>query len=158
MTKLQAVFAGMVAVFLTGCNYYDPESDLEEEDLEVVEQALCSGVACNGVDPNVTGCDVGASTLATKTFAQGKLELRYSSTCKTKWAKVTRNDGARLSGAWVQTSSGTGKGTTTDWVVWSYMWSNMWYAPSTSMQACAIITTCTGDCDQQGTQYCTVFQ
>lgn len=163
----------LVAVCMHGCTEVEEleleELELEELDLEELEpdqdmelangtlrdRAACSKGGCNGLDPNVTGCDLNAKTLSTRNFAQGKLELRYSNTCETKWAKVTRNDGSMLSTAWVQTSDGTGKPTTIDTVVWSYMWSNMYY--SNSMKACAIIYPCSGDCDANGTTYCTAY-
>ena len=64
----------------------------------------CSGEACNGLNPETTTCSDSASTVggpkdiyATLNGTSqkvGTVELRWSSTCKTNWSRVIRNDGA----------------------------------------------------------------
>jgi hypothetical protein len=49
----------------------------------------CSGSGCNGTNPNTTGCDVGASTVAYVTINyHGNIQLRNSSGCNTYWART----------------------------------------------------------------------
>lgn len=53
--------------------------------------ATCSGSTCSSKNPDSTGCSTaGASTVATADlgYADWKLEMRYSSTCKAYWARV----------------------------------------------------------------------
>jgi Protein of unknown function (DUF2690) len=70
------------------------EVDSEAENVGEAAQALCPNGNCNTLDPKTYGCDVGASTLDTKDIVNGsgniigKVELRYSSSCNAKWAKV----------------------------------------------------------------------
>lgn len=49
----------------------------------------CWGDYCSGKDPMATGCYADAYTAAYKDFQNGRLEVRYSPTCKTNWARVT---------------------------------------------------------------------
>lgn len=48
----------------------------------------CSWTSCNGLDPQATGCAVGATTLDDFTYS-AYFELRYSSTCQAVWTRVT---------------------------------------------------------------------
>jgi hypothetical protein len=57
----------------------------------IAEAATCSGSLCNGLNPNTTGCDVSASTIATEYPASSRIELRQG-TCSTQWAKTTNTD------------------------------------------------------------------
>lgn len=66
--------------------------------------ASCSGITCDGKDPGANGCGSDAQTklkiddLSTTGLSYpGLLELRYSSTCKAEWAKVTNHG---CSGCW----------------------------------------------------------
>ncbi len=57
----------------------------------------CSGYGCDNTSPVTTGCSSGAVTKKTAniydapnyTFLLAKVELRYSSTCKTIWSRIT---------------------------------------------------------------------
>jgi hypothetical protein len=57
----------------------------------------CSGSGCNNTSPQTTGCSAGAVTKKSATIYDdfqttkviGKVELRYSPTCKTFWSRVT---------------------------------------------------------------------
>jgi hypothetical protein len=54
----------------------------------------CYGDYCSGKDPVATGCNTVAKTFAAKQLSGARLELRWSPTCKTEWAR------------WIQYSSG----------------------------------------------------
>lgn len=47
----------------------------------------CYGDYCSGKDPEATGCSAGAVTVAWKDVTGARLELRWSATCKTNWAR-----------------------------------------------------------------------
>ena len=48
----------------------------------------CYGDYCSGKDPNATGCANGATTFASANLGYGTLDLRWSPTCKTEWARL----------------------------------------------------------------------
>jgi hypothetical protein len=50
--------------------------------------ATCSGTGCDNKDPEVTGCAAGAITAASVSSPKGRVELRYSPTCGTKWVRI----------------------------------------------------------------------
>lgn len=54
-------------------------------------QVTCSpGGGCDGQDPVATGCDYDAYTVTSQDInGLGLVELRYSPTCGTNWARVT---------------------------------------------------------------------
>ncbi|MGW4209448.1 DUF2690 domain-containing protein [Lentzea sp. NPDC004789] len=102
---------------------------------EPVEVAVtCSGSGCDDKDPEATGCASGAVTAAAVTSSKGRIELRYSSTCGTKWVRIpsyaggsTRPDGKLQIRVWDRprnvyvnfwASAGTGS-----------HWGNMVYSP-----------------------------
>lgn len=47
----------------------------------------CYGDYCSGKDPSKTGCANDATTVAFKELSGARLELRWSPTCKTNWAR-----------------------------------------------------------------------
>lgn len=51
----------------------------------------CYGDYCSGQDPQASGCANDAYTVASRPFANtgGVLELRWSPTCKTNWARLS---------------------------------------------------------------------
>jgi hypothetical protein len=60
----------------------------------------CSGTGCTGQDPQATGCDNGASTVASTQLKGwfgpiGEVQLRWSPTCQTNWARVVSWEGNR---------------------------------------------------------------
>ena len=88
----------------------------------------CWGDWCSGTDPQATGCAADAYTVASA-FHSGTgflVELRWSPTCKTNWARVnTRNPG------WVKAVQSTGY---TQWGTLTtsnspYSWSRQIYSP-----------------------------
>lgn len=50
----------------------------------------CSGSGCNNTNPITTGCNADAATVKKVFPASGKarVELRFSDTCQTRWAKT----------------------------------------------------------------------
>jgi hypothetical protein len=56
------------------------------------EAVSCYGNYCSGKDPETTGCSAGAYTVAQRDIWQDGLyrhvELRWSPTCKTNWARM----------------------------------------------------------------------
>jgi Protein of unknown function (DUF2690) len=56
-------------------------------------QVSCYGNYCSGKDPRQTGCSAGAETLAAKELTGARLELRWSSRCKTEWARWIQYSG-----------------------------------------------------------------
>lgn len=52
--------------------------------------AVCDGVSCNGLDPNQAGCAADAIEAVPYVVDHGiALELRYSPSCRAKWARIT---------------------------------------------------------------------
>ncbi|WP_319054456.1 DUF2690 domain-containing protein [Streptomyces europaeiscabiei] len=47
----------------------------------------CYGDYCSGQDPMATGCGNDAQTVAWKDLTGARLEMRWSPTCKTQWAR-----------------------------------------------------------------------
>ncbi len=47
----------------------------------------CYGDYCSGRDPQTTGCAADATTVAWRDVPGARLELRWSQTCKTNWAR-----------------------------------------------------------------------
>ena len=77
--------------------------------VEAARPLYCTVGACEGLDPNSTGCDEGASTVRYFTGTNYRVELRRAATfteCVTKWVR-TQNTGsvALYAGAryWVHT-------------------------------------------------------
>ncbi len=52
----------------------------------------CYGDYCSGRDPVATNCNEGAQTVAWKDITGARLELRWSPTCKTNWARYIQYD------------------------------------------------------------------
>ncbi|MFJ9589490.1 DUF2690 domain-containing protein [Streptomyces acidicola] len=49
----------------------------------------CSGLECDGLDPEATGCGTGARTLKYDLAGTMRLEIRYGPACRTVWGKLT---------------------------------------------------------------------
>jgi hypothetical protein len=118
---------------LTAEDQLPPENDGE------VFRASCSGNGCNGIDPSTTACPNDAFTAQTRSIYRntdnkyiGYVELRWSPTCKTNWARVTRTDGYYLEGmdAMVTRYGGTPVQQFSSHAGYTTIWSNMVYAPS----------------------------
>ena len=95
---------------------------------------MCSGTGCNGQNPVTTGCDAGAYTVQTAVFSNSYVELRYSPTCGTNWARTTSKVGPanlvaraqRIDGLTYTFSGGK----------FNYAFSAMVYAPTVQARAC----------------------
>lgn len=92
----------------------------------------CYGDYCSGMDPHSTGCDADAVTVASiyigGTFSP--IELRWSPTCKTNWARVPAAWGTGSPNQLLATQKPTGY--TQRGVVGSnesYAWTRMIYSP-----------------------------
>lgn len=48
----------------------------------------CYGDYCSGQDPQASGCSADAYTAAYLDFSGGRMEVRYSPTCKTNWTRL----------------------------------------------------------------------
>ncbi len=97
-------------------------------------KVTCSGNGCNGKSPATTGCETGAYTVQTAVFSNSYVELRYSPTCGTNWARTTSKVGPANLVARVQRIDGltytfsSGK--------FNYAFSAMVYAPTVKARAC----------------------
>jgi Protein of unknown function (DUF2690) len=64
------------------------------------QAAGCSGIGCDGQDPTLTGCASSAYTVVSDYIYNsadtviGRVDLRYSPTCGTNWARTTSYIGA----------------------------------------------------------------
>ncbi|EDN68791.1 conserved hypothetical protein, secreted [Beggiatoa sp. PS] len=91
-----------------------------------------SGKSLDGKDPNTTSCDRDAKTVAEKNMSYGKVQLRWSNSCKTNWTRVKPNSSSYRTYAYLWRSSDrkqlfkSGYGT---------IWTPMLYAPN--IRACA---------------------
>jgi hypothetical protein len=94
----------------------------------------CWGDWCSGQDPEVTGCSAGASTVASAGIPWSNgltLELRWSATCQTNWARV--NYGAFTYLRAIQPSTGyVQQASSNNGVYW---WSAMIYSPTRCVYA-----------------------
>ncbi|MGE0025581.1 MAG: DUF2690 domain-containing protein [Thermoleophilia bacterium] len=114
----------------------------------------CYGDYCSGKDATATGCDRDAVTVAWRDITAARLELRWSPTCKTNWARYIQYPRgwyvgnvplvlrAKQDTGYTQSLSygvnGTGTGTT---------WSPMIYSPVRLVRA-ELVVSCggAGDC------------
>ena len=75
-----AVFSGVSTVAASAAQHSHP-------------QVTCSGKGCNGKDPQLTGCVVGAFTVQTAVLPDFFVQLRYSPRCGTNWSRVISRSG-----------------------------------------------------------------
>ncbi|MEU0375372.1 DUF2690 domain-containing protein [Streptomyces sp. NPDC006283] len=52
--------------------------------------AGCHGSGCRGLDPNQAGCSADAYTVARVNTLAGTVQLRYSPSCRSNWARIER--------------------------------------------------------------------
>lgn len=106
--------------------------------------AGCYGDWCSGKDPTATGCANDAITVASTDAGVGRLDLRWSPSCKTNWGRFylypTRSDGGGYVYA-IQPSTGY-KTNNGGWQAgtWSSLtsqttWSPMIYSPTRCVKA-----------------------
>jgi len=106
----------------------------------------CYGDYCSGKDPMATGCANDAITTASADLGWGELDLRWSPTCKTNWARIYVYPRKALGGGYVAAVQSTGyrqvgnigafvgihAQTETDW-------SPMIYSPTKCVKAGAVL-------------------
>jgi hypothetical protein len=67
----------------------------------------CYGDYCSGTDPQATGCANSSTTFATINGDGWSLQLRWSTVCKTEWARIVVYPGWMGRGSiWAQQSTG----------------------------------------------------
>lgn len=111
----------------------------------------CRGEACNGQDPEVSGCGVDAITVEMLAIPEprgdvraGLVELRYSRACQTNWARVTKLTGGGetfrtylrdAAGEIIPASVAAASGSAV------YVYGPMWFAPTgiAAVKACGVI-------------------
>ncbi len=97
----------------------------------IKDGSIAGGKTLDGKDPHATGCDRDGRTVASESNSYGKIELRWSNSCKTNWTRVKADHSYsteaylwRSSDRLFQTTYGTGT-----------IWTPMLYAPN--ITACA---------------------
>jgi hypothetical protein len=67
----------------------------------------CYGDYCSGKDPQTTGCANSSTTFATVNGDGWSLQLRWSTVCKTEWARIVVYPGWMAPGSiWARQSTG----------------------------------------------------
>jgi hypothetical protein len=100
------------------------------------QAVTCYGDYCSGVDPEASGCSADAYTVASARIAgtYAYVELRWSPTCKTNWARTTwHNEFTSSALRAVQCATGYTQGYSS--TNGSYWWSRMIYSPSLGVSA-----------------------
>lgn len=101
--------------------------------------ATCYGDYCSNKDPQSTGCSSDARTVSytdvyhSRSYV-GFLELRWSPSCKTNWARFTPQSGLNYKVRAVQPETGYA----VDWrqySPWQTGWSNQIYSPTKCVYA-----------------------
>jgi hypothetical protein len=133
---------------LAGC-LDAPDAAPADEATGTTEQLIsCSGNGCNGVDPNTTPCASDAVSVAGATrnifrngtsILIGQVELRWSASCGTNWARVSRTDGAIGDGMYGTIRRSDGVSYTDFHSGSSSMWSRMVYAPTVCAAATGLV-------------------
>ena len=158
-TLRAATFHALLAAFATlGCDVSEEEltdeelfdnDPTEEEDLSAeelafsghgeTERATCFQNGCNGLDPATTPCASDAVTVQTKSIYANKagqstnvgyVQLRWSGSCQTNWARVTRTDGFYLEGMNARVTRNDGRSYLASRMGETTIWSPMVYAPN----------------------------
>ena len=119
--------------------------------------AGCTGANCNGKDPGTTGCSTGAYSVATRSIyhkngranpVTGVIELRWSNTCKTNWAKVKLSKVINLQ-VFLRDKRGNMLYDSSHMTHAMSAYGQMWYAPTQPVKACVHI---------QAQEYCTILR
>jgi hypothetical protein len=113
----------------------------------------CTGTGCNGKDPEDTGCSQDAATVAsqTVTFSPGTqatsilMELRWSPTCKTNWARARvlsapAGAAALTLAVYLEDASGQAVAGTQAQATGTLVYGPLWYAPTQKVQACVAVS------------------
>lgn len=90
----------------------------------------CYGDYCSGLDPQASGCYADAYSVASSSNAGVTVQLMWSPTCQTNWARVNTS-----APAWIKAVQSGGY---TQWGTYSgggYAWSRQIYSPSLCVTA-----------------------
>lgn len=95
----------------------------------------CWGDYCSGLDPDATGCSAGAQLKAEGRIAgtYSYVQLFWSPTCQTNWARASWSDDARTALHAVQCATGYTQGFSN--TNGTYYWSKMIYSPRLGVSA-----------------------
>lgn len=106
----------------------------------------CYGDYCSGRDPMATGCANDAVTVASADLGWGELDLRWSPTCKTNWARIYVYPTKTLGPGYVTAEQSTGYtqtgpiGAIASWTPQTETdWSPMIYSPVKCVKAGAVL-------------------
>jgi len=114
------------------CSYNSAGESCPANYVQATTSSASGGSSWDGKSPSGTSCEQDATTVASRSNSYGKVELRWSNTCKTNWTRVVPNSSSySTSGKIRRTSDGrsyTTSGTGT-------RFTEMVYAPT--VQACA---------------------
>ncbi|GAC1402035.1 MAG: hypothetical protein NVS4B12_13790 [Ktedonobacteraceae bacterium] len=98
----------------------------------------CSGNGCDNVDPQQSGCSVGAYTVQSLAYPTVYIQLRYSPRCGTNWGRViTRGKHGGIYLVLVDRIDGVSYGT--KGLTGPVAWSRMVYAPKAKARGCVSI-------------------
>ena len=101
-------------------------------------QATCSGEGCDNVDPEQSGCAIGAYTVTSIATSTTDIQLRYSPICGTNWGRVV-SEGSNNNVYLVLVERIDGVSYGTKGLTGPIAWSRMVYAPTVKARACASI-------------------
>jgi hypothetical protein len=105
----------------------------------------CYGDYCSGKDPLASGCDADAVTVAWVDASGARLDLRWSPTCKTDWARWQqypvglKSDQPYQLAAVQDTGYTQSKDLGVNGVSQGTYWSNMIYSPVHPVKAVALV-------------------
>src|SRR5438477_6662307 len=139
LTRLLLASVPLLAVLLGATLLLNPQhTAYAHTTAQARASATCSGNGCNNKDPDQTGCAVGAYTVQTGVLASAYIQLRYSPTCGTNWARVlSRSNNNDVYLVLVERADGLAYGS--KGLVGPVAWSNMVYAPTAKARACVSI-------------------
>ncbi len=101
----------------------------------------CYGDYCTGQDPEDTGCSADAVTVAYTPYRYGILELRWSNTCKTNWARINSSFTGSLEAQQTQQTTGHKQYFSRSNV--SFAWTKMIYSPTLCVRAQVVSSSAT---------------
>lgn len=99
------------------------------------QAVTCYGDYCSGRDPEATGCSADAYTVVSARIpgTYTHVELRWSPSCKTNWARTSWNANPQSALRAVQCPTGYTQGYSS--TNGSYYWSRMIYSPNYGVSA-----------------------
>jgi len=95
MPRVNAFLIVTFSIAIAGCGAgsIDKQEGVSEANLGGqchTEDCTCHGYLCDGKWPDLTGCNIGAYTVVSAVSQDGQdtVDLRYSPTCGTNWARA----------------------------------------------------------------------